>query len=573
MDVDEDAPAPPPPPPAEGGASQSAGAAASSSGSGARAKRYTLLPGEYVLKLVGEQTSKTHSGWKEGDKVEAPWTDGDHYPGRIAEVHDDDTFTVHFDDGDVRRMSAEGFIPKFEDQGPFKALDGTVVKCSETTSATYPLSSLFDYQHGVPDGPKGEWRVKVPKGAEKQKDPKRELKLTIRFANNYYVSRMHVYSRMPDQAQTQTDYSIDAIPVETARSKLAQKPINVTDLVDTANDDNGRREFKVGRFVQAIIISMPFSTTAKKWMGLGAIDFFCKYPQNSPGQETTFHEDIGSLLRTPTFADCRVVCGTGGSKRSIACHRSILAARSVFFKKVLVNATLSRSPIVKSRAKKSRTRPKDSEPSGRTKKRLKMSSGADNDEGTDVKATGAASSSSAAEAGGKGSLSPSPSPTAWSSSEFKGWQADKKLSSNTQEVQQLLPVSSRVQEIDMPDLSYTTMMAVLTFLYTDKLIIQSVDEAVELWCTSEKYQFLRLGAQVEKYLEENLTVEKAIDICRSLKTLPLLGSLKETMIFYLSEHMDTAMVQKEFVLIPKDILHEIFCQKQAQKQIATKLSG
>mmetsp|Transcript_5948 Transcript_5948/g.14411 ORF Transcript_5948/g.14411 Transcript_5948/m.14411 type:complete len:221 (-) Transcript_5948:274-936(-) len=133
----------------------------------------------------------------------------------------------------------------------------------------------------------------------------------------------------------------------------------------------------------------------------------------------------------------------------------------------------------------------------------------------------------------------------------------------------VLPVSTKMHEISMPELSYSILMSVLTFIYEDKLVIKNVDEAVELWCTAERYQFLRLQEQVEKYLEENLTVEKAIGICHTLRELPLLGSLKELLISYLANEIDSAMVRKDFVSIPKDILHNIFCQTQNQKQIDT----
>ena len=78
----------------------------------------------------------------------------------------------------------------------------------------------------------------------------------------------------------------------------------------------------------------------------------------------------------------------------------------------------------------------------------------------------------------------------------------------------------------MPDLSYTTLMRVLKFLYEDKCDIPDVDAAVELWRVCEKYQFLRLKDCVEKYLELSLTVKKAISIVNSLMEVHLQGTLK-----------------------------------------------
>lgn len=39
--------------------------------------------------------------WKEGDLIDAKWTDGYYYPGKIQKVNQDDTLVVLFDDGDL----------------------------------------------------------------------------------------------------------------------------------------------------------------------------------------------------------------------------------------------------------------------------------------------------------------------------------------------------------------------------------------------------------------------------------------------------------------------------------------
>ena len=84
------------------------------------------------------------------------------------------TFTVQFDDGDVRTMTSEGFvrIDKFDTTTPFKAIENTVITCSEKCSQSYPLSSLFDYKHGVKGSKNNEWRVKVTKQGQNVSDNK-----------------------------------------------------------------------------------------------------------------------------------------------------------------------------------------------------------------------------------------------------------------------------------------------------------------------------------------------------------------------------------------------------------------
>jgi hypothetical protein len=50
---------------------------------------------------------------KAGDKVRAKWTNGDWYPGKITAAHDDGTFDVRYDDGDVsKRLPAAKVRPR-----------------------------------------------------------------------------------------------------------------------------------------------------------------------------------------------------------------------------------------------------------------------------------------------------------------------------------------------------------------------------------------------------------------------------------------------------------------------------
>lgn len=564
-------------PPAVGTTSSSSAATQDEKTVSKPKKRYTLLPGEHTLTLVSEENTKSETEWKLNDKVDAPWTDGELYPGHIAEKHEDGQFTVHFEDGDVRTMSSEGFvrIDKFDKSSPYEAVDGTIITCSEKCSQSYPLSSLFDYKHGVKGSKKNEWRVKVPKPQSAVNDnkngPKKHVKLTIRFAKNYYISRIHIYTTMPDQSNMMTNYTLHVIPACSASSKLAQKPVEITKLVDTSKEGEGQKEYNIRLYLTAIIVTLPFPVS-KKWIGLGAIDIFHKYAEEkSNGQPTNFREDVGSLLKNPIFADCVVVAGSGPDRKSVACHKNILACRSLFFRRMLESSSLSQSPAVKSLPISDRDRSSDG---GRPVKRFKLSKReaglGESKRPLSVTAsteTGPISSSS-------NLLASIPAYSDTKESKFtNGWiNTDTKAAQNLQAAAHVLPVSAKMQEILMPDLTYSILMSVLTFIYEDKLSIKDVDEAVELWRTSEKYQFLRLQEQVEKYLESNLTVEKAIGVCRSLRELPLLGSLKELMISYLANEMDHAMVQKDFVSIPKEILHNIFCQRQAQKQIDSALS-
>eukprot|EP00954_Amorphochlora_amoebiformis_P000402 31686-Amorphochlora_amoeboformis.AAC.4 len=468
-------------------------------------KRFILRPGERCLTLVSAEHTKAETEWKVDDKVEAPWTDGELYPGRIAEKHEDGTYTVQFDDGDVRTMPSEGFvrIDKFDTSTPFKAIEGTTITCSEKCSQSYPLSSLFDYSHGVKGSKNNEWRVKVTKQqnvSDNKNGPKKNVKLTVRFSKNYYISRIHIYSTMPDQVNTMTNYSLCVIPTESASSKLAQKPVEISKLVDTSKD-NGMREFVIEKHLRAMIVTLPYPSS-KKWIGLGAIDIFHKSAEEkSNSKATNFREDVGSLLKNPIFADCQIIAGSGPDRRSIACHKNILACRSDFFRRMLESSSLSQSPAPGKHKKKHAPDFSDRHP----RKRVKLSKGENLGDGK-------RSVSKVTIETGPISINSSPSSDSKTPKFEESFCSpfERKGAENLHGAAHVLPVSAKMQEILMPDLSYSILMSVLTFIYEDKLIIKDVDEAVDLWCTSEKYQFLRLQEQVEKYLENNLTVEKGV---------------------------------------------------------------
>jgi len=554
-------------------------------------KRYTLLPGERNLTLVSNESTKAETEWKVDDKVEAPWTDGELYPGRIAEKHDDGTYTVQFDDGDVRTMQSDGFvrIDKFDTTTPFKGIEGTIITCSEKCSQSYPLSSLFDYKHGTKGSKSNEWRIKVVKqqnNADNKNGSKKNVKLTIRFSKNYYISRIHIYHTMPDQANTMTNYSLCVIPTESASSKLAQKPVEIVKLVDTTKElPAGMKEFIIERHLRAVIVTLPYPPS-KKWIGLGAIDIFHKHAEEKRNvKQTNFREDVGNLLKNPVFADCRIIAGRGEHRRAIAAHKNILACRSDFFRKMLQSSSLSSCQSPASPMKIAKVKKEQDE--GRGRKRIRLSktesgnpidgkrppsSPGNNDMKVETGPLLTPSSSIDSSTGLPPTESKAAAAPRYGSTLFDKRAKEQKSAENFDTAMHVLPVAEKMQEIHMPELTYSILMSVLTFIYEDRLIIKDVDEAVELWCTSERYQFLRLQEQVEKYLEHNLTVEKAIEICRTLRELHLLGSLKELLISYLATEIDTAMVQRDFVSIPKDIMHNIFCQTQNQKQIETAFS-
>jgi len=124
-------------------------------------------------------------------------------------------------------------------------------------------------------------------------------------------------------------------------------------------------------------------------------------------------------------------------------------------------------------------------------------------------------------------------------------------------------------EIELKDVSYSPFMVVLEYLYSDKLNVTSIDQAIEVWRIAEKYGLSHLKHLAEVYVNEKITCEKAIEACQNAAIQSL--NIFKTVIAFLANNFEEAMELPSFVSIPRAMLHDVLKRVKQVKRIVSIL--
>lgn len=434
---------------------------------------YCSTKDERPLRLFVKDSQVVHSTeWRVGDKIRAPFRGEGLYSGYISEILQDGLYKVEFDDGDETTTTSDAFVrdTKMSIQPPLLCEEGSLIKCTHPQTIEFPITSLFDFKHGVMGGAKDDWRAKFPK---KSKTP---CNILISFQKPYMITRIRLY--WPVNKKNSSKYTLNIVPSINENCSLWEKPVVLGNNI-TQNPDSELpfQTFNVNMSVNMILIELtPSSNNTGEFVSMGAIDLFHKSTNawSIPKNGLSLVKSLSELFRHKSFADCRVYYRQDkedkkGTENFVFCHRNILYARSSYFR--------------------------------------------------------------------------------------------NKMRSLVKEEEN----NKKYIDILLTDVNCADVTKILKYLYTGCFKCKDIEESVRIWEISEKYMFDGLREKMNTYLCKHMNPHSAIKICLEHEEMLFHEKFMETLVFFLSENIDSAMDVEEFVDVNKKVLRAVFKQTQARK--------